>query len=99
MYVSPGQWDELKFRVPLNTPGVADGIVELWVNDELKLSYNNVNIRENTNYGINKFILSSYSTDATGGNGTQWYDEVRISTSDISGTSVKVPEAPVLSVE
>jgi len=97
--VSPGQWDKLKLRVRLNTPGVADGIVELWVNDELKLSYNNVNIRENTAYGINKFILSSYSTDATGGNGTQWYDEVRISTSDIGGTSAKVPQAPVLSVE
>lgn len=71
MYVSSGQWDKLKLRVRLNTPGVAGGIVELWVNDELKLSYSNVNIRENTNYGINGFILSSYSTDATGGNGTQ----------------------------
>lgn len=97
--VSSGQWDKLKLRVRLNTPGSRNGVVELWINDELKLSYNNVNIRLDTNYGLNKFILSSYSTRSNGFSGTQWYDEVLISTQNITDTFVVTPKAPILSVE
>jgi len=97
--VSSGQWDKLKLRVRLNTPGSSNGVIELWVNDELKLSYNNVNIRLGTNYGLNKFILSSYSTRTTGSSGTQWYDEVLVSTQNITNTLVTTPQAPELFID
>ncbi len=95
--VRSGQWDKLKLYTKLNTPGLSDGIIRLWVNDQLKVSYENVNIRENTNYGMNKFILSSYSTNATGSNGLQWYDDLVVSQTDPGSTIDTVaPQAPVL---
>lgn len=72
--VRDNQWDKLKLYVRLNTPGVANGIIMLWVNDTLKLSYSNVNIRENTSYGMNKLIMSSYATTESNSNGVQYYD-------------------------
>lgn len=102
--VRSGQWDKIKLYTRLNTPGSSNGIVRLWVNDELKLSYENVNIRQNTDFGINKFILSSYSTGNNGGNGRQWYDDVIVSQTDPSGSTAVAdavaPSAPrLLSVE
>ncbi|MBM9605736.1 polysaccharide lyase [Desulfopila inferna] len=70
------RWDKLKLFVRLNTPGASDGIVRLWVNDTLKIDYNNVDIRQRSNYGMNKLILSSYATDSSGSNGRQWYDDL-----------------------
>ena len=73
-YVRYGQWDKITLRVKLNTPGRADGIIQLWVNGELKLSHSNRNIRHGDDFGLNKLILSSYTTGQNGGNGVQWWD-------------------------
>lgn len=86
-----GQWDKIKLRVRLNTPGVADGVVQMWVNDELKISHESVNIRESTAYGINKLNLSSYSTQAGQSAGFQWWDSFVLATQDPDGT---VPRPP-----
>ena len=67
-----GQWDKLKLHVRLNTPGQSNGVVRLWVNDVMKASYSNVNIRAGTSYGINKFIMSCYVTDTTLSAGSQY---------------------------
>ena len=77
-----GEWDKLKLYTKLNTPGNSDGVVKLWVNNELKISYDDVNIRQNTLYGMNKLILSSYATDASGFNGVQYYDDWILSETD-----------------
>lgn len=77
-----GQWEDLKLYVRLNTPGSSNGIVKLWVNGVLKADYSNVNIRQNTQYGINKLILSSYATDQSVASGYQYYDDWAISTID-----------------
>lgn len=83
-------WEKLKLYVKLNTPGSSDGIVKLWINNVLKLSYSNLNIRENTSYGINKLILSSWSTRASGSDGVQWYDDWKLSATDIVDVDVDV---------
>lgn len=80
--VRVGQWDELKLHVRLNTPGVSDGVVRLWVNGELKLAYDNVNIREGTDYGMGRLIMSSYATDSSGSDGTQWWDALSLTEQD-----------------
>jgi hypothetical protein len=95
--VRSGQWDKIKLYVRLNTPGSSDGIVKLWVNDVLKLYYNNVNIRQNTSYGINKLIMSSYATDASGSDGYQYFDNWQLATADPDDSndgndSIAVPE-------
>jgi hypothetical protein len=88
-----GQWDKIKLYAKLNTPGRADGIVRLWVNDQLKVQYTDVNIRKNTAYGFGKLNLSSYSTQAGGSNGAQWWDSFQLSATDPESTGT-VPEPP-----
>jgi len=40
-----GAWTKLKFRLKLNTPGNKDGIFQLWLNDDLKSNYSDVDFR------------------------------------------------------
>jgi hypothetical protein len=94
-YVRFDQWDKIKLYVRLNTPGASDGIVKMWINDELKLDYTDVNIREDSSFGVNKLILSSYTSHQSGSNGTQWYDDWRLSETDID-SSVAPPSPPVM---
>lgn len=75
-------WDELKLHARLNTPGQSNGVVELWINGVKKIEYTNVNIRQGTAYGINKFILSTYATPSSGSNGQQWFDDIQVTTTD-----------------
>lgn len=89
-------WDRLKLHVRLNTPGADDGVVRLWVNGVLKLERRNLDIRESTDYGMGRFILSSYATDASGSDGTQWWDNIVLSNSDPDDTSTRT-EPPTLS--
>jgi hypothetical protein len=77
-----GQWDKIKLHVRLNTPGSSNGTIRLWVNDVLKLDYANRDIRQNATYGMNKLILSSYTTNQSGSNGVQWMDSWALATSD-----------------
>lgn len=88
------QWDKLKLYVRLNTPGQANGIVKLWVNNQLKLDRNNVNIRQGTSLGLNKLIIGSYSNPAHNGPGVQWIDEVRLSATDPDAGTSTPPAAP-----
>jgi hypothetical protein len=76
------QWDKIKLHVRLNRPGESDGVVRLWINDELKVDRHDVDIRQNTSYGINKLNLSSYSTQAGVSAGNQWWDSFVLSQTD-----------------
>ncbi|HEY8549111.1 MAG TPA: hypothetical protein VIL35_04065 [Vicinamibacterales bacterium] len=86
-----GQWDKLKVHVRLNTPGSSNGVLRMWVNDELKLSYNNINIRFNTAYGMNKLILSTYATPPSPTDGMQWHDSITLALTDPDGSSPPPP--------
>lgn len=88
------QWDKLKLYVRLNTPGQSNGIVRLWVNDQLKLDRTNVNIRAGTSLGLNKLIVGSYSNPPHDGPGVQWIDEVRLASTDPDAGALSPPSAP-----
>jgi hypothetical protein len=92
-----GQWDKLKLYIEPNTPGQSDGIIRLWVNDELKMEYTDRPIREDTNYNPNKLILSNYvgGTDTIG---EQWWDEFYLGEEDPDGglPNDPAPRPPVL---
>lgn len=77
-----GQWDKIKVHVKLNTPGSANGIVQMWVNDVLKIDQRSLNIRKTTSYGIGKLNLSTYSTQSNPTNGVQWHDSLILSATD-----------------
>lgn len=78
--VRNGQWDDLKLRVKLNRPGQSDGIIEFWVNKVLKLQYNDLNIRRNTDYGINRLSLTSMSLPVGRAAGFLYVDNWRLYT-------------------
>jgi hypothetical protein len=80
--VRPDQWDKIKLYVRLNTPGQSNGIVRLWVNDQLKAEHTNVPIRADTSYGMNRLILSNSATQETVSNGYQWWDSWTLSQTD-----------------
>jgi len=57
--LNPGSWNKIKFRLKLNSLGNSDGIFQLWVNDELKCSYSNMNYRGTySSYGWNHLMMS-----------------------------------------
>lgn len=59
--LTPGTWTRIKFRLKLNNLGQNDGIFQLWINDELKGNYNNVNFRGNySQYGWNHLMMSMH---------------------------------------
>ena len=80
--VPDGQWVKVKLYTRMNTPGADNGVVMLWIDDELKLSHDNVNIRENSDCGFGKLIMGSYATPSSGSDGFEWFDGWVLSLSD-----------------
>jgi len=87
------QWEKIKVYIRQNTVGNSDGIVRMWINDELKLDHSGLNLRENSGFGMNKLILTSYS-NPSGGTGVQWSDAWSLSETDPD--AAPVPNPPVL---
>ena len=59
--LSSGTWNKIKIRLKLNTTGSNDGIYQIWINDELKCNYSNINYRGTyTNYGWNHLMMSMH---------------------------------------
>ena len=79
------RWYWIEYHVRLNTVGVADGLLEIWVDDVLKMQHNDVTYRT-TNTPIGYFEHSL----EYGGGGTvtipsmyQWHDHTVFSTTRI----------------
>lgn len=54
-----GVWTNLKFRLKLNTPGKKDGVFKLWINDDLKCNYSDIDFRGSyEKYGWNHLMMS-----------------------------------------
>lgn len=89
-----GQWDRIKLFIKPNTPGQSNGIVRLWVNNELKMDKTAVAVRENTNYNPNKVIMSNYVMDTTTA-GTQRWDNFYVGETDPDAGALR-PNPPIL---
>ncbi len=88
-----GVWERIKIFVKPNTQGQNNGIVRLWVNGVLKAEHTDVPVRENTTFLPNKLIVGNWVTDL-GTNGTQRWDNVRISESDPDAGAAVRPNPP-----
>ena len=89
--LTPGTWNKIKIRLKLNTPGSSDGIYQIWVDDELKCNYSNVNYRGTyTNYGWNHLMMSMHAFPSSPQG--QWIsrDDIQIH----SGPPLLPPVAP-----
>ncbi|MDZ7697232.1 MAG: hypothetical protein U5R49_10025 [Deltaproteobacteria bacterium] len=69
--IESGAWAKLKFRLKLNTPGKVDGIFQLWINDDLKCNYENIDFRGSyEKLGWNHLIMSFLGSPSKSEN--QW---------------------------
>lgn len=85
-----GAWTKLKFRLKLNTPGKADGIFQLWMNDELKCNYSNVDFRGSyQKFGWNHLMMSFLGSPSQSDG--QW-----ISRDNILLTREQAPSVPMV---
>lgn len=91
--VRRGNWDRLKMFVRPNTRGQADGVVQFWVNGELRANYTSVALSEDTGYNPNKLIMSNY-VPGTATAGVQRWDNFYLGESDPDGRPG--PSAPVI---
>jgi len=90
--LSAGKWNKLKFRLVLNTPGKKDGVFKLWLNDQLKCDYVNLNLRGTyTKYGWNQLAMSVYPNP--GHPKAQWMSRDNIRIVSGAGDDVSPPLA------
>lgn len=87
-----GQWVCIETHEKLNTPGQADGVLELWVNGTQVLSAKNVMFRvagDNNQLGINRLYRQV-------GLGSLWFDRIAVGDSRIGclGGQQGTPPAP-----
>jgi hypothetical protein len=74
--IRQGEWEKVKLYVKLNTTtSPADGIVRLWINDELKLERTDLNLREDSDFGMNKLIISSLTSPDSRSDRVQYDDD------------------------
>jgi hypothetical protein len=61
-----------------------DGAIKMWVDGNLRADYDSVTIRESDypTIGVNLLIIGSYTTPTTSGNGTIYWDDVKLYGSD-----------------
>lgn len=78
----PDQMTKFKLHVRNNTAGNSDGVVQLWINDVLKLDRSNININGSSGHSMGKLILSGYTNDATDTDGVQCWDSFTASATD-----------------
>ena len=84
------QWVRFDFHVKLNTPGRADGLVEFWIDGNLKAKKYNLNIRGNNEFKLNNVLVGGWYSNS-GASSDQWnyryIDDVVISTEPINSNS------------
>lgn len=90
----PGTWHRVQHRVVMNTPGVADGILEAWIDGKKVLSEQKFMFRKTANIGINLFYFSTFygGADATWAPSEDQYaffDNFRIATNAEEADTVK----------
>jgi hypothetical protein len=90
--ISAGQWYKLSARFKMNTPGVLDGICQIWIDDQLVLNHNDIGYRSSTQAGIGfREMTITPVFGGTGGSSKaatdyQWYDRPMAQATPFGGT-------------
>ncbi|MEM9726689.1 MAG: polysaccharide lyase [Pseudomonadota bacterium] len=70
---TPGKWHRLEQLVALNTPGRADGVLQVWFDGELMIDQRNVLYRESDRVRIDGLMFSTFFGGSSKGNASpQW---------------------------
>lgn len=80
-----GEWVAMEMRVKLNTPGQSDGRITYWLNGDVVLDREGLNLRgAYTETTINVALLEGYWNGGAPVNGLKrWYDNVVIATEPV----------------
>ncbi len=90
-----GYWVLVESRAKLNTPGLSDGVNQLWIDGRLEIDRQNLNFRGSyTAHGINAVFLESYWNSGSVKTQGRWFDNFIVSTEPIG--AVVCPVNPVL---
>lgn len=100
-FLRPGQWHDLELELILNTPGVADGVMRLYADDELVGEELTVHYRDIAGLQINGFLFSSYfgGGDASYNSAKEeWLDftDIKITYTGTFETVTQVPATTTL---
>lgn len=80
-----GQWNHIQIHIKLNTPGSANGLIEGWLNGELRGKVTNFKFQNaGESAGIDYFFFSTFygGSDSYAPQTTEqymWFDEVKVS--------------------
>jgi len=79
-----GWWVCVEARARLNTPGLQDGLFELWIDGKLESERRNLDWRGSyTRHGINAVFLEAYWNSGSPVTQYRWYDNFVISTARV----------------
>ncbi len=90
-----GHWHCVEGHLVLNTPGLADGVFEFWIDDSLEASRSDLDLRGSwTEYAINALVVENLWPGGAPAPLRRWIDDVVVSTERI-GCQKAPPEVPV----
>jgi hypothetical protein len=84
------QWVSFELHIKLNTPGLSNGLVELFVDGDKKVSKSNINIRGNYKYKMNRVLVGGWYSNGgvnSDQNNYRYMDDLVISTEYIGNSS------------
>lgn len=95
-----GKWVCVETRVKLNSPGLADGTFQYWIDDALQTERHDLNWRSSyQGYGLNAIFLENYSIGDNGDQKARYLDNFVVSTSRIGcGSQAIAPPNPPVNV-
>ena len=90
-----GQWHCVEGHLVLNTPGMVDGTLEFWIDDELQASRSDLDLRGSwTDYAINALVIENLWPGGAPVPLRRWIDDVVISTEPIGCGPAMMPPVP-----
>lgn len=82
--VVPNKWHKIKIRVKVNTPGAENGVIQMWIDDVLTTSYEDIVFcTTDAGYGWNNFALGGYDNSFSPDIKQQYWDDILISPTNI----------------
>jgi hypothetical protein len=97
-----GRWYAYELMVKVNTPGLRDGRIAMWLDGKLIADFPNVRLRETTDLKIDQFDIDLHVRSNTRAVARKWLDNVVAATSYIgpmtrlntSANESRLPHAP-----
>jgi len=98
--ISPGNWHKVEAFFKLNSIaggiGVANGVMQYWLDDQLLIDHDNVMFRtaQHADMLFNQFIIAPWIGDGSPVDQTFWVDDLYLATAPPTGSAIMPPTPP-----